>query len=194
MKFERPQKREDSRSFLSLLRSAESEEHIFAELYERYWSKVYHFAALYLRDEEEIKDAVQEIFLKLWDSQRFLKEFDNIENFLFIITRNHVFNRKRHKSFNNDFFELTLRNASELSYDISTDIDTENMRQLIDKLIEAMPPQRRTVFNLSRKECLTNRQIALQLSISEKTVEKHIQLSLKYLRNNLLIFFIFWSL
>ena len=90
MKFERPKKREDSRSFLSLLRSAESEEHIFAELYERYWSKVYHFAALYLRDEEEIKDAVQEIFLKLWDSQRFLKEFDNIENFLFIITRNHV--------------------------------------------------------------------------------------------------------
>lgn len=184
----------ESRSFLSLVRTSGSEERIFAELYERYWAKVYHFAALYLRDEEEIKDAVQEIFLKLWDSQRFLKEFNNIENFLFIITRNHVFNRKRHKSFNNDYFELTLRNASEMSYDISTDIDTENMRQLIDELIEAMPLQRRTVFNLSRKEYLTNRQIALRLSISEKTVEKHIQLSLKYLRKSLLIFVLYWNL
>lgn len=164
---------------------------LFSDLYERYWAKVYHFASLYLRDREEIKDVVQEIFLKLWESGRLNDDYKNIENFLFIVTRNHVFNLKRRKSFNEDFFELTLQTALNQPYDIAPEIETENMRQLLDSLIESMPPQRQRVFNLSRKECLTNRQIAEELSISEKMVEKHISQALKFLRANLSLFSIF---
>lgn len=166
----------------------------FSELYDRYWTKVFHFASLYLREKEDIKDTVQEVFVKLWESGRIFDDYKNIENYLFIVTRNHIFNLKRHRSFNEDSFELTLQNAVDQHYDISGEIETENMRQMIDMLIGAMPPQRQRVFNLSRKECFTNRQIAQELSISEKMVEKHIHLALKYLKQNMTLFSVFLTL
>lgn len=166
---------------------------VFSELYERYWPKVFHFASLYLKNKEEIRDTVQEIFLKLWESGKLFDDYKNIENYLFIVTRNHVFNLKRNKSFNEDYFELTLQSAIDQPYDISSEVETENIRQLLDTLIEVMPAQRQRVFNLSRKECLTNRQVAQQLNISETMVERHIQLALKYLRANMHLFSIFIS-
>ena len=45
-----------------------------------------------------------------------------------------------------------------------------------------MPPQRRKVFLMSRRESLSNKEIAQKLSLSEKTVERHITLALTDLR------------
>ncbi|MFR6202693.1 MAG: sigma factor-like helix-turn-helix DNA-binding protein, partial [Bacteroides fragilis] len=49
-------------------------------------------------------------------------------------------------------------------------------------------------FHLSREEHLSYKEIAIRLSISEKTVERHINEALKFLRKNIYLFFIFLSL
>lgn len=51
--------------------------------------------------------------------------------------------------------------------------------------IEALPPQRRTVFMMSRYEHMSNTEIAVKLNISVRTVEKHIELALKDLRRSM---------
>jgi RNA polymerase sigma-70 factor (ECF subfamily) len=51
--------------------------------------------------------------------------------------------------------------------------------------IESMPPQRRTIFKMSRYENLSNMEIAIRLNLSVRTVEKHIELALKDLRRSM---------
>ena len=60
------------------------------------------------------------------------------------------------------------------------------MQLLIDLVVEAMPPQRRIVYKLSREVGLSNAEIAEKLQLTKKTVENHLNLALKELRNMIL--------
>ena len=163
----------------------------FEELYDRYWMKVYHFASLYIMNKEEVKDIVQEVFMKLWDSKQFLREDENFKGFLFIITRNHIFNKSKAKHFNYDFYQLTIDNALEYSYHIENELEARELEIHIERLIGEMPPQRKIVFTLSSKHYKSYKEIALQLNISEKTVERHINEAIKYIKSNLELLIIF---
>jgi RNA polymerase sigma-70 factor (ECF subfamily) len=56
---------------------------------------------------------------------------------------------------------------------------------LIKNNIEALPPQRRTIFKMSRYDHMSNIEIAVKLNLSVRTVEKHIELALKDLRRSM---------
>ena len=58
-------------------------------------------------------------------------------------------------------------------------------------LIAELPPRRQEIFNLSRKENKTYKEIAELLDISEKTVENQIREALKYLRQNITLLSLF---
>ena len=55
-------------------------------------------------------------------------------------------------------------------------------------IVETMPPQRRMIYRMSRNEGLSNTEIAENLQLSKKTVEKHLNLALRELRNVVLTF------
>lgn len=158
----------------------------FAALYKQYWSQVYNFSRLYLTTREAAEEVVQEVFIKVWETRAFIRESDNFKGFLFIITRNLIFNQSR-RYFNEDFYKVSVLSALEETYDIEGEIDAKNLREYIDQLIEELPPQRRLVFNLSRKEYKSYKEIALQLNISEKTVERHINEAIRFLKKNLIL-------
>ena len=67
-------------------------------------------------------------------------------------------------------------------------------KAIYKKLISELTPRQQEVFHLSREEHLSYKEIAIRLSISEKTVERHINEALKFLRKNIYLFFIFLSL
>lgn len=52
-----------------LAKLKQGDETSFTFVYDHYWRKVYRFSEIYLNDDEEIKEAVQEVFIKLWESQ-----------------------------------------------------------------------------------------------------------------------------
>ncbi|GAB6119972.1 RNA polymerase sigma-70 factor [Dysgonomonas termitidis] len=157
----------------------------FTAIYGQYWRQVYDFSKLYLRDKDYAEEIVQEVFIKVWESREFIKENDNFKGLLFIITRNLIFNKHR-KKVNEDFYKMTILRAMEESYDIEGEIDAKDLSRYIDLLINELPPQRRLIFNLSRKEFKSYRKIAEQLNLSEKTVERQISEAIKFIRQNLL--------
>ena len=56
---------------------------------------------------------------------------------------------------------------------------------VIKTQIDALPPQRRAVFMMSRYEHMSNMEIAVKLNLSVRTVEKHIELAIKDLRHSM---------
>ncbi|WP_293717012.1 RNA polymerase sigma-70 factor [uncultured Parabacteroides sp.] len=168
----------------------QSSKEAFTTLYKKYWKQVYNFSRLYLTSQEVAEEVVQEVFIKVWESRDFVREEDNFKGLLFIITRNLIFNMHR-KNVNEDFYKITVLSAMESSYDIEEEIEAKNLSEYIDMLIAELPPRRREIFNLSRKENKGYKEIAILLNISEKTVENQISEALKYLRKNIVLLSLF---
>lgn len=178
----------EEKELILLLKQGSKE--AFTTLYKQYWKQVYNFSRLYLTNQSAAEEVVQEVFIKIWETREFVREEDHFKGLLFIITRNLVFNQHR-KSLNEDFYKVTVLAAMEETYDVEEEIDAKNLREYIDMLIIELPPRRREIFNLSRKEHKSYKEIALQLNISEKTVEHQISEALKYLRKNITMLLLF---
>lgn len=178
----------EEKELILLLKQGSKE--AFTTLYKQYWKQVYNFSRLYLTNQSAAEEVVQEVFIKIWETREFVREEDHFKGLLFIITRNLVFNQHR-KSLNEDFYKVTVLAAMEETYDVEEEIDAKNLREYIDMLIVELPPRRREIFNLSRKEHKSYKEIALQLNISEKTVEHQISEALKYLRKNITMLLLF---
>ena len=101
------------------------DEKAFTTLYRLYWSKVYNFSRLYLSSITEVEEVVQEVFVKVWETRDFLRADDNFKGYLFIITRNLIFNQFR-KSFNENFVMGYALNLCE--NDISIVILNQNIK------------------------------------------------------------------
>ena len=57
----------------------------FEYLYKVYGGQVYNFSKLYINSSEDIKEVVQEVFVKLWEARSFLREDENFRGFLFCL-------------------------------------------------------------------------------------------------------------
>lgn len=175
-----------------VMRLKQGDKAAFTVLYDQYWKKVHGFAHLYLASSVEAEEIVQDVFVKLWNMRSSVDEDKNFKGFLFIVTRNLIFNRSR-VTFSEPFFKMTALNAIENSYEIENELIASDLKVYIDKLIGNLSPRQQEVFRMSRDEQLSYREIANQLGLSERTVERHIYEALKYLKENLELYLIFLS-
>ena len=167
----------------------------FARIYDTYWSQVYNFSRLYITSIEDSKEVVQQVFVKVWEARALIKENENFKGFLFIITRNIIFNQSK-KRFNEDFYKLSVLKAysesnTEAQYEIEEEMAVKELGNYINLLIEKLPPRQKEVFMLSRQSHLSYKEISVRLNISEKTVEHHIAKAMKFLRENIRLYLIF---
>lgn len=157
----------------------------YTVLYNNYWAKVYNFTRLYIMSDIESEDIVQEVFIKLWENRKLVDDKLNFSGFLFIITRNLIFNES-HKKLNKSFYKLTVLDAiADESQIVSDKIVYADLLSHIKTIIERLPPRQQEVFKLSREQHLSYKEIAIQLEITTKTVERHINEALKYLKKHI---------
>jgi len=168
----------------------------FAEIYERYFGVLYLHAYHRLRDKDEAKDLIQELFYALWSKRETLDFRSNFSHYLYTWVRNRIINAISHKQVEAKYISaaLTLNaGAEELTDHL---VRERQLAAIIEGEIKSLPPKMREVFELSRKSNLTHKAIAEQLDISEQTVRSHVKNALKILRTKLgivlYLFFIFY--
>ncbi len=166
---------------------AEGDESAFRVLYDLYRHKVYYVALRMLRSETDAKDALQDIFLKLWQNKSRLSVLENFSGYLNVLIRNHIYDTFRKKMQEDKYLQQII--PVELQSDPDQLFDEIKYRQLLGKVHEAvrnLPPQQRRVFELSRMEGMKHEAIAHELGIARDTVKKHLMAALKQLRSFLL--------
>ena len=104
------------------------------------------------------------------------------------MTRNAALNYLRDKKVALEISELSIQDDK----DIEQEYYRKEKELLIRLVVDQMPPQRRKVFTMSRYMGMTNDQIAKSLGISKHTVENHLSLSLKELRDLVVAFALFF--
>lgn len=165
----------------------------FTALFNRYDRLLFIYAYKKLQDKEEAKDVVQDVFINLWNGRNDFKLQSNLSGYLYKSVSNKALNLFRDKNINEKYL-LSLQELLDKN-DIATDhrIREKDIASLIDREIGELPPKMREVFELRRKEYLSNKEIADKLNISEQTVATHIKRALKILRTRLgLVIYLFF--
>ncbi|MBA7515263.1 RNA polymerase sigma-H factor [subsurface metagenome] len=157
----------------------------FDQLFSKYNKKLYYFANGYLDSKEDAEGLVQEVFLKIWEKRKELKEHLSFNAYLYTITYNAIRKYFRKKARERKYLDKFLEDFDEKHDETVTDIEYNNLRELANKAIEKLPEKRKMIFRLSRHEDLTSEEIAKRLHISKKTVENQIHQALKFLREQL---------
>ena len=169
----------------------------FRRFFDKSYPKIKAFSLKLLKVEEDAEDITQDIFLKFWEKPELWYGKTEIDNLLFIIARNAIFNFIKHKSiFDNGLVELSDETVNiPLSDWISPEdeLQAEETRLLINMTIERLPEKRREVFLMHKNEGLSAAQIAEKLNISVRTAEHHIYRDMAELKKMLLsVIFLFF--
>lgn len=160
----------------------------FTEIYNRYHWLLHIHTYKWMRNREESKDVIHELFSNLWIKHDQLSFGPNLSTYLYASVRNRIFNLLSHKKIESEYI-VSLSSFIEKGECITDHLVRESqLARLIEKEIASMPLKMRHVFELSRKQNYSHKKIAEELDISELTVRKHIQHALKILRVKLGIF------
>ena len=155
------------------------------ELFTYCYPRLYHFSKSILKIETDIDDILQEVFVKIWLNRTKIGNTETFNSYIFTITKNEVLNLIRSKLKDHTFKdELYLRSVAE-EYQTQNQLEYNEIKTGIDHIVAALPEKRHQVFILSRTEGLSNKEIAQQLNISEKTVEDHITHAIKHIKTNM---------
>lgn len=154
----------------------------FTEIYNRYWKLLFSTAQRITDNTDSAQDTVQNIFLSLWQ-RRHEVDIISLKAYLQQATRYAVLQAIREKQSDDRFYERLRILTSEIIND--DPVIFKEQQELLKELLESMPENCTRTYLLSREEGLTYKQIAARLEISEKTVEKRMTKSLKYLRRGL---------
>lgn len=154
-------------------------------LYNFYYPRLYSFAKRFLKVEDDINDILQEVFIKLWENRKNIKNLETFNAWIFTITKNAIVSYFREKIKLTEFESRVKEMATTEGYLTDTIAEYEDIKEKVGQLIEKLPEKRKQIFKLSREQGLSNKEIAAEMGISVKTVEDHMMHAIRYLRDNL---------
>ena len=154
----------------------------FERMYNSYWSELYVYAFNVLREKEICEDIVQEIFIDLW-TRRHTVQISNLNSYLYQSVKFQIFNHFRKCRYKTQLlmeFDFMIEDSK-----IEESFEKNELKARINDVISKLPEQRRTIFQMSRHEGLSNKEISESLNISLQTVKNQISESLKFIRKYL---------
>lgn len=180
----------EGQEYLFALKSGNEE--AFRIIMEKWYSRLFNFANGYLNNEENSKEILQDVFLRLWDHRQKLADNTTLNAYLFTLTRNRCVDLIRRErlmlQFRTDkqkeYLQLS-ENFDALSDPILDDIFARELQVEINRAVKGLSEQCQKVFIMSRSTGLRNKEISETLELSEKTVESHLTKALKIIKMEL---------
>lgn len=178
-----------------VFRIKNNDHHAFTEIFNRYSQVLYAHAYNKLRGESDARDVLQEMFMNFWDKRGSLEEGNNLSGYLFIALRNTIFNLIRNKARVNIYAETFSKTNADSGIYTDTLIREKQFAAMIEEEIAKLPPRMREVFELRRKQNLSNKEVAVRLGITESTSADQMKKAVRILKSKIgLLWFVVYYL
>ena len=164
---------------LELLKKGKEDAYIF--LYRKYSQRLFGYALTLTNDRAMAEDIIQNVFLRIWEHRKKLNITTSVRSYLFKSIYNEFINQYKKKGSTLILEEKYFH----LLEEIITEADDQSWEPTLAKIeseINNLPPKCKEIFILSRKEGLTNVEIAAIRNLSVKTIEGHIHKAFMILR------------
>ncbi|MEG2067734.1 MAG: RNA polymerase sigma-70 factor [Tannerellaceae bacterium] len=163
----------------------------FDAIFMLYFPKLKLFLSGFLSNQADAEDLAQDVFMKLWQSRQSLAYVENINAYLYQMARNTLYTYLERSYFPDTLSETNAYPIPSVD-EVEELLFAKDLEEQIDGAVEKMPMQRKTIFCMSRKQGMSNEEIAVELNISKRTVETHISAALSDLRKVIYLFLLFF--
>ena len=163
--------------------------------YKEYHQIILNYITYRITHRCEAEDLAQDVFTKLWTNFETWQNDDGKEGYIYAMAKNVAFDFIKHKRLENDYREeqikkSTIKDLLGLSDPLNS-LYYKEMQLIIRMTLENFPERRRRIFEMSRFEGLSHKEIADKLQIPLRTVEDHIYKTLTELRKVLMFVILF---
>lgn len=161
----------------------EGDTEAFESLFNRYYSALCIYANRWLSDMDKARDITQDVFVTIYESRSVTVIKTSVKAYLYRSVYNACVNYLKTAKIHSGHHIQIASQYSE-SDDSDTMVRAELEAQILEE-VQKLPEQCRNIFKMNRFEGKKNRDIAVELGISVRTVETQISKALKILRQNL---------
>jgi len=169
----------------ALQRMAVGDMAAYRYLFDQHFSDLCNFLLIYLHSRELAEEIALEIFTFIWERRETLLIKTTFKSFLFASAKNRAISlyRKEHKR----LFTSIDHEQSISKEESSSPFFLENieLREIINSAIEKLPEKSRQIYLMAWEQNLSHKEIAEQMGITPKTVENHVGIALRKLRESL---------
>ena len=156
----------------------------FDQLFVKYAGKINLLARRYLGTKEDAEGMTQEVFIKIWENRQKIKTEHSFRSYIFSITYNAIkkFYRDKHMVFEQyvDFIHDVSENST------ASEVNYNEIVKYLKLELDKLSPRQRQIFILSREKGHSHKEIAKLLNISTKTVENHLNIATKKIKESML--------
>lgn len=154
----------------------------FQELFNAYFGEVRKHILYRSGDEEVATDIAQDAFLKIWEKQTAIDR-TKVKGLLLKIATDLYVSQYRRTQLSYNFFK-TYRPHHETESP-EDQLHFQELQAAYDNALQTMPEKQRTVFLMNRIDEMKYREIAEQLNVSVKAIEKRMSQALEHLKTHL---------
>ena len=172
------------------------DERAYKNLYDIYYSGLVVYCFNLTKDQDRAEDIVQQTLVKIWIKRDTLHIRSSLKSYLYRSVYN-TFLKEYKKLKKEEVVLADLKNTVLMDFVEKDESILEERMKLLESAIDQLPKKNREVFLLSKKSGYKHKEIAAQLDISEKAVEKHISRAtqsikkwLKDKKNSLVLLFL----
>jgi len=166
-------------------RLRKNDKQAFELIFNKFRDKLYYFTFGYLHSQAETEEIIQNVFVSLWENRDMLKEVYPIQNYLYKVTVNHIYNYFKHQSVRQKYAEHIAFELPIEDHHTEQNIKANDLEEIVDTFVEELPLKQQLIYRLSRREGLCHTEIAQQLGLSVRSVENQIYRALVYIRQKL---------
>jgi len=184
-----------------LRRVADADREAFRQLYGHYFKVVQQYVGLFASTKDNLEELTQDVFIKMWEKRERLATIDSFKDYLFIVSRNTVFNYFRSMKMRQQTKELEEGMEATSAHQAEHDVLYKQYYHIAAEGMEKLTPRRREILKMRIEKGLTLDEIAGQLSISRAAVKKQLYEATAFVRQYLLdhaeisiVLFVFLSL
>lgn len=140
----------------------------FEDFIEDNSSLFFAFAYRYIKNKQDIKDILQECYIKMWDNKKKLAAMESPLNYIFTMIKNRALNHIRdHKK---DFIELeSISNYNDKEDFLNTIFEVECSKMIADAIRQLSPQSQEVINRIIAGQ--TMEQVAKELNVSINTVK-----------------------
>ncbi|MFP5039683.1 RNA polymerase sigma factor [Parasediminibacterium sp. JCM 36343] len=176
---------EEEKRILRLLH--EGSEYAFQIIFDKYKNRIYKLSLKYLVSPILAQEAVQDVFLKLWFAKDEMNDWQHLEKWLALVSKNHCIDQLRKISREWQTVSLSENTLTEFSENNSLNkVIDKQYEDLLTFIINKLPLKQKEVYSLVRESKLTYLQVGERLGISPLTVKTHMSRALQSIKGELL--------
>jgi RNA polymerase sigma-70 factor (family 1) len=157
---------------------------IFKTLYTTYFNDVQRYISLFEPSGNSLDELTQDVFVRIWEKRNYLEKVDSFKGYLFMVTRNVVFNYLRGLKVQQKVKELSEVEGVGRN-ELEDQLLFKQYYRIALEAMEKLPPGRRKVLKMSVDDGLTLDEIAVELQISRAGVKKQLYAATSFVRQYL---------